>query len=41
MDHPGDDDKPTTFRRALWMPELAAVVTALAGCLRWVVTRCH
>jgi hypothetical protein len=34
MDHPGDDDKPTTFRGALRMPEYwLLLVTALAGCL--------
>jgi hypothetical protein len=34
MDHPGDDDKPMTFRRALRMPEYwLLVITALAGCL--------
>jgi hypothetical protein len=34
MDHPGDDDEPMTFRRALRMPEYwLLLVTALAGCL--------
>ena len=34
MDHPEDDDRPLTFRRALRMPEYwLLLVTALAGCL--------
>jgi hypothetical protein len=34
MDHPGDDEKAMTFRRALRTPEYwLLLVTALAGCL--------